>query len=64
MTGTKWSNVRAPNGWFYGALLRGVDFGDTELANAVFTDADLEGTRWLADKTIGADFRGTVRAES
>ena len=64
MTGSKWSNVRAQNGWFHGALLRGVDFGDTELANAVFTDADLEGTRFLVDKTIGADFRGTVRADT
>ena len=64
MTGSKWSGVRAPNGWFQGALLRGVDFADTELAKAVFTDADLEGTRFLPDKTIGADFRGTVRAKS
>lgn len=64
MTGSKWSNVHARNGWFYGALLRGVDFGDTELANAVFSDADLEGTKFLVDKAIGADFRGTVRAES
>lgn len=62
MTGTKWSGVRAANGWFFGALLRGVDFGDTELANAVFTDADLEGTRLLPDKTIGADFHGTIRS--
>ena len=64
MTGSKWSSVRARNGWFHGALLRGVDFADTELANAVFTDADLEGTRFLPDKTIGADFRGTVKANS
>ena len=62
MTGSKWSNVCAANGWFHGALLRGVDFGDTELRSAVFTDADLEGTKFLVDKTIGADFRGTVRA--
>ena len=64
MTGSRWSNVKAPNAWFFAALLRGVDFGDTELANAVFTDADLEGTKFLPDKTIGADFRGTVRAGS
>ena len=56
-------NVTAPNAWFYGCLLRGVNFGDAELANVVFADADLEGTRFLPDKTINADFRGTVRAD-
>ena len=62
MTGSKWSKTKSSNACFYGALLRGVDFGDTELAHAVFADADLEGTKFLPDKTIGADFRGTVRA--
>lgn len=52
---------RAAEAWFFGALLRGVDFSDTDLTRAVFTDADLEGTKFLPDKTIGADFRGTVR---
>ncbi|MCY3811456.1 MAG: pentapeptide repeat-containing protein [Gammaproteobacteria bacterium] len=64
MTGSQWSNVKAPNAWFFASLLRGVDFGDTELAEAVFADADLEGTKFLPDKTIGADFKGTVRAGS
>ena len=64
MAGSKWSNVNASDAWFYGSLLRGVDFGDTDLTRAVFADADLDGVRFLPDKTIGADFRGTVRAES
>ena len=63
MTGSRWMNVTAPNAWFYGCLLRGVNFGDAELANVVFADADLEGTQFLPDKTINADFRGTVRAD-
>ena len=62
MAGSKWSNVKAAEAWFYGTLLRGVDFGDTDLTRAVFADADLVGTRFLPDKTIGADFRGTVKA--
>ena len=61
-TGSKWANVKASDAWFYAARLRGVDFADTELARAVFTDADVEGTAFLPDKTIGTDFRGTVRA--
>ena len=57
-----WLNAcRATDAWFFGAMLRGVDFTDTDLTRAVFTDADLEGTKFLPDKTIGADFRGTVR---
>ena len=51
---------RAAEAWFFGALLRGVDFADTDLTRAVFTDADLEDVKFLPDKTIGADFRGTV----
>ena len=61
MTGSKWANVKASDAWFYAARLRGVDFADTELARAVFTDADIEDTAFLPDKTIGADFRGTVK---
>jgi uncharacterized protein YjbI with pentapeptide repeats len=64
MTASKWSNVNACEAWFYGARLRGVDFADTELARAVFTDADIEGTAFLPDKTIGADFRGTVKVRA
>ena len=53
--------VKATDAWFLGALLRGVDFQDTELARAVFTDADIEGATFQPERTIGADFRGTVR---
>ena len=63
MIGSKWSNVKASDAWFYAGRLRGVDFADTELARAVFTDADIEGTAFLLDKTIGADFRGTVKVQ-
>ena len=58
LTMSRWSNAKAADAWFMGAMLRGVDFADTELARAVFTDADLEGAKFLPDKTIGADFRG------
>ena len=54
--------IDATEAWFLGALLRGVDFKDTKLTRAVFMDADLDGTTFQADRTIGADFRGTVRA--
>ena len=60
LTASQWSNVRANDAWFFGALVRGVDFADTELGRAVFMDADIEGARFQPDKTIGADFRGTV----
>ena len=62
MTTSIWSGSRAPDAWFFAATLRNVDFADTELAGAVFTDADLEGTKMQPEKTIGTDFRGTVRA--
>lgn len=61
MVTSRWAGVDASEAWFFGALLRGVDFNDTELGRAVFMDADVEGTKFLPDKTIGADFRGTVR---
>ena len=64
MTASKWLNVKASDAWFYAARLRGVDFADTELARAVFTDADIEGTEFMPDKTIGADFRGTVKVSA
>lgn len=56
-----WSKVKASDAWFFGAIVRGVDFADTELARAVFMDADIEGAKFQPDKTIGADFRGTAR---
>ena len=57
-----WEDVNALEAWFFGCLLRGVDFGDTELRRAVFTDADIKGAKFQPDRTIGADFRGTERA--
>lgn len=57
-----WSNAKASEAWFFGSILRGVDFADTELMRAVFTDADIEGVKFQPDKTIGADFQGTLRA--
>ena len=64
MVGSKWENVKASDAWFYGATLRGVDFGDTELTRTVFTDADIEGTTFRPENAIGADFRGTVRGRA
>ena len=61
MTTSQWLNSKAADAWFMGGMLRGVDFADTELARAVFADADLEETKFQPDRTIGADFRGTVR---
>ena len=60
---SQWAETTARRAWFHGCLMRGVDFADTELAGAVFTDADLAHTKMMPDKTIGADFRGTVRAD-
>ena len=62
MISTSWENVQASGAWFYESMLRGVDFGDTELARAVFADADLEEVVFQPERTIGADFRGTVLA--
>lgn len=56
-----WEGVNALEAWFFGCLLRGVNFGDTELRRAVFTDADISGAKFQPDRTIGADFRGTAR---
>ena len=55
-----WQDSQAPEAWFFGSVLRGVNFGNTELARAVFADADLEGVKFDPDRTIGADFRGTI----
>ncbi len=60
MTMSRWSGAKAADAWFFGSILRGVDFADTELARAVFTDADLEGAKLHPDRTIGADFRGAL----
>ena len=60
MTMSQWSSAKAADAWFFGSILRGVDLADTELARAVFTDADLEGAKLDPDRTIGADFRGAL----
>ena len=62
MATSVWQGANAAEAWFFGSALRGVDFADTELARAVFADADIEGTKFDPDRTIGADFRGTTRA--
>ena len=62
MAPSTWSGSNAPDAWFLGSLLRGVDFSDTVLSRAVFADADIDGARFDPAQTIGADFRGTVRA--
>ena len=61
MATSVWRQTRACDAWFWGSLLRGVDFGDTELSRAVFADADVAGTKFRPEHIIGADFRGTVR---
>ena len=59
-----WSNTKANDAWFFGSVVRGVDFNDTELARAVFADADISGAKFQPDKTIGTDFRGTINTDS
>ena len=56
-----WLGSDATEAWFMGAALRGVNFNDTDLHRAVFTDSDLAGVDFEAHRTIGADFRGTER---
>ena len=56
-----WEDTNALEAWFFGCLLRGVDFGNTELRRAVFTDADIGGAKFQPERTIGTDFRGTER---
>lgn len=63
MAPSVWLGTNAPDAWFFGSLLRGVDFGDTVLTRAVFADADIDGASFDPAQTIGADFRGTVRAD-
>lgn len=62
MATSVWSGVDAAQAWFFGSILRGVDFADTHLERAVLADSDLEGATFQEDRTIGADFRGTVRS--
>ncbi len=61
MATSVWQGSDASDAWFLGAGLRGVDFNDTELARAVFMDADIVGAKFAPERTIGTDFRGTAR---
>ncbi|MCY4305552.1 MAG: pentapeptide repeat-containing protein [Aestuariivita sp.] len=62
MTSSLWGGgIDATSAWFHGCLLRNVDFADTALADAVFSDADIEGAIIDDDLAVGADFRGTTR---
>ncbi len=64
MATSVWTRTKAADAWFFGSLLRSVDFADTELSRAVFADADVDGAKFRPENIIGADFRGTVRAMS
>ena len=59
--GSQWGEVDAREAWFHGCLMRAVDLRSVRCAKAVFVDADLEHTRFDFERTIGTDFRGTVR---
>ena len=63
LTGSQWSGSEATATWFFGSVLRGVDFADAHLARAVFCDADLNGTVFAEGETSGADFTGTTRED-
>ena len=61
MSTSTWGRSDARDAWFFGSVLRGVNFNDTLLARAVFADADLSGTVLDDERIVGADFTGTVR---
>ncbi len=50
-----WEEVDARRVRMRGAVLRGVDLRNVELAGAVILESDLEGTRFTAERTTGAD---------
>lgn len=62
MAMSAWVNVKASDAYFFESILRDVDFTTTELARAVFVDADVEGAEFKPEYTIGVDFRGTTKA--
>lgn len=62
--GSVWSGAQARAAWMIDCALRGVDFADTELGQAVLCGSDVEGVKMLPEKTIGTDFSGTVRGAS
>ncbi len=64
LTMSQWGGADATQAWFFGSMLRGVDFADARLAGAVFCDADINGAVFKPGETIGADFTGTVRGNA
>ena len=59
-----WREVSAREAWFLGCSLLCVDMRSVDLLRAVFTDSDMEAMQLDFERTIGADFRGTVLAGS
>ena len=55
-----WREVSAKEAWFLGCSLLSVDMRGVDLLRAVFTDSDMEAVQLDFERTIGADFRGTV----
>ena len=55
-----WRKVSAKETWFLGCALLSVDMRSVDLPGAVFTDSDMEQVQIDFERTIGADFRGTV----
>ena len=55
-----WRETSAKEAWFLGCSLLSVDMRGVELLRAVFTDSDMEAAQLDFERTIGADFRGTV----
>ena len=57
-----WRETSAKEAWFLGCSLLSVDMRGVDLLRAVFTDSDMEAVQLDFERTIGADFRGTVLA--
>ena len=55
-----WRETSAKEAWFLGCSLLSVDMRSVDLLHAVFTDSDMEAMQLDFERTIGADFRGTV----
>ena len=55
-----WRETSAREAWFLACSLLSVDMRGVELLRAVFTDSDMEAAQLDFERTIGADFRGTV----
>lgn len=63
MTTSIWIEVDAFGSWFYGSIMNASRFDETELAQAVFTDADISGIDFDPKKTIGTDFSGSIKSD-